>query len=326
MACRHARFDGYGQRDRAASGAVTSAKRILTLLALTAATLSAVVVSGIGDAQATMPGLNGLIACSLDEGSGGEIYTMKADGTDLARLTHLDGNAIAPDWSPDGSRIAFWLEDQALYTMAADGSELQEVAAPGGQAAFTPDGDHLVYAPGDPVIGHGIFLVRADGSDAPGHLLVDPFPSSDYANPEMSPDGQTITFDRDSGVYAVDVDGTDVRMLVSPSLKVVIKHDWAPDGSRIVFTPFYDYEQNPNVWTIGTDGTGVDKLTHATGARGAFAGSFSPDGQRIVFRAEYLERSRFRIFTMNADGSDKTQIAGLRVSPRFLDWGPSPST
>ena len=326
MACRGARFDDDAQHNRAAAGAVTSAKRTLALLAITAITLSAVVVSGTGAARATMPGVNGLIAFSLDKGSGGEIYTIGADGTDLTRLTHLDGNAIAPDWSPDGSRIAFWLEDQASYTMAADGSDLQVVTTPGGQAAFTPDGEHLVYAPGDPQIGHGIFLVRADGSDAPGHLLVDPFPDSDYWNPEMSPDGQTITFDRDSGVYAVDVDGTDVRMLVSTGLKVVIKHDWAPDGSRIVFTPFYDYEQNPNVWTIGTDGTGVDKLTHATGARGAFAGSFSPDGQRIVFRAEYLDRSRFRIFTMNADGSDKTLIAGLRVSPRFLDWGASPST
>ena len=63
-----------------------------------------------------MPGANGLIPFSLDKGSGGEIYTIEADGADLTRLTHLDGNAIAPDWSPDGSRIAFWLEDQALYT------------------------------------------------------------------------------------------------------------------------------------------------------------------------------------------------------------------
>jgi Tol biopolymer transport system component len=118
--------------------------------------------------------------------------------------------------------------------MNADGSDLQEVTTPGGQAAYTPNGDHLVYTPGDPEIGHGIFLVLADGSDAPGHLLADPFPESDYGNPEMSPDGQTVTFNRDSGVFAVDVDGTDARMLVSSRLFVVIKHDWAPDGSRIV--------------------------------------------------------------------------------------------
>jgi Tol biopolymer transport system component len=119
-------------------GSVTSAKRILALLAVTGTMLSVVVVSGGGSARATMPGANGGIAFSLDKGSGGEIYTIEADGTDLTRLTYMDGNAIAPDWSPDGSRIAFWLEDQALYTMGADGSELQEVTTLGGQAAFTP--------------------------------------------------------------------------------------------------------------------------------------------------------------------------------------------
>ena len=58
----------------------------------------------------------------------------------LQRLTHLDGNAIAPDWSPDGTRIVFWLEDQALYVMNRHGGGLHEVTSSGGQAAFTPTG------------------------------------------------------------------------------------------------------------------------------------------------------------------------------------------
>jgi Tol biopolymer transport system component len=299
-------------------------KRLLTLLAVATMSLVAVEGSGGGSARATLPGKNGLIAFSLDKGSGGEIYTIHADGTDLSRLTHLNGNAIAPDWSPDGSRIAFWLEDRTLYTMAADGSDLRAVTSPGGQPAFTPDGQHLLYTPGDPDVGHGIFLVRTDGSDAPGHLLADPFPESDYADPEMSPDGGTITFDRDSGIFAIDADGTHPRMLVSSSLHVVIVHDWAPDSSGIVFTPFAEYEQNPNVWRLGTDGTGVDKLTRATGTHGAFAGGYSPDGVWIVFRVENLDRGRFRIFKMHSDGTDRTRIAGLPFSPRFLDWGAQP--
>lgn len=98
-------------------------------------------------------------------------------------------------------------------------------------------------------------------------------------------------------------------MLVSSSLKLVIKHDWAPDGSRIAFTPFYDCEQNPNLMTIGTDGTGLDKLTHANRCHGAFVGSYSPDGTWIVFRVENPDRGRFRIFKMHSDGSDRTLAA-----------------
>lgn len=52
-----------------------------------------------------------------------------------------------PTGRRDGTWITFWLEDQAVYVINADGSDLHVVTAPGGQAAFTPDGDHLVYEP-----------------------------------------------------------------------------------------------------------------------------------------------------------------------------------
>lgn len=277
-------------------------------------------------AIATMPGESGRIAFSLDRGLGGEIYTIRPDGAGLRRLTHLDGNAIAPDWSPDGSQIVFWLEDQALYIMNSDGSDLHEVTAPGGQAAFTLDGNHLVYSGGNEEEGSGIFLMLADGSDAPGQrLTTNPVPDSVDANPEVSPDGQTLTFVRDNGVFAADIDGSDVRELVSPELNVVIKHDWAPDGSRIVFTQPYDYATNPNVMAIEPDGSGIEMLTHATGPRGVFVGTYSPNGRWIVIRVENLDRERFRIFKMRPDGSDRTLLVELSSSPRFLDWGSAPS-
>ncbi|HET6715162.1 MAG TPA: hypothetical protein VFI59_15830 [Actinomycetota bacterium] len=297
-------------------------RRLITLLTITGiAALAMVSIAGPA-ALATMPGQNGRIAFSLDRGSGGEIYTIRADGTDLRRLTHLDGNAIAPDWSPDGTRIVFWLEDQALYVMNRHGGGLHEVTTPGGQAAFTPDGNHLVYSGGRRR--NGIFLMRADGSDAPGRrLTTNPLPAAEGgdANPEVSPDGRTVTFLRENGLFAVDIDGTDVRELVSPNLLLVIKHDWAPDGSRIVFTSPYDYSRNPNVFAIDPDGSDPEMLTSATGKLGAFVGTYSPNGRKIVVRVENLDHERFRIFKMRPDGSDRTLIAALPASPRFLDWG-----
>ncbi|MGZ8582561.1 MAG: hypothetical protein ACXWXN_04785 [Actinomycetota bacterium] len=35
----------------------------------------------------------------------------------------------------------------------------------------------------------------------------------------------------------------------------------------------------------------------------------------------FRDRERFRIFKMRPDGSDRTLIAALPASPRFLDWG-----
>jgi TolB protein len=55
------------------------------------------------------------------------IATINADGTDLTRLTPLDGNNNYPVWSPDGQYIAFvgtQSFDQVLYVMKADGSKI----------------------------------------------------------------------------------------------------------------------------------------------------------------------------------------------------------
>jgi Tol biopolymer transport system component len=46
--------------------------------------------------------------CGSDECSyNGELYVMDADGGNAVRLTRSEGDDLAPDWSPDGSRIAF---------------------------------------------------------------------------------------------------------------------------------------------------------------------------------------------------------------------------
>ena len=89
-----------------------------------------------------------------------------------------------------------------------------------------------------------------------------------------------------------------------------------------MYTSPYDYSRNPNVFAIDPDGSDPEMLTHATGPRGAFVGTYSPNGRKIVIRVENLDRGRFRIFKMRPDGSDRTLITELSFSPRFLDWGP----
>src|SRR5262245_24390334 len=103
----------------------------------------AAVAGVVPAAHATSPGHNGGIAFAMDLGDGAQIYTIQPDGSALTQLTSVDGSVGSPDWSPDGTRIAFGVEDAGLYVMDADGGGLHEVAASGGQPAFTPDGHHL---------------------------------------------------------------------------------------------------------------------------------------------------------------------------------------
>ncbi|NIR36917.1 MAG: hypothetical protein GWN79_09475, partial [Actinobacteria bacterium] len=54
----------------------------------------------------------------------GDLYLMNADGTGVVRLTTDPSGDFDPDWSPDGSRIAFWSRrdgNPEIYVMNADG-------------------------------------------------------------------------------------------------------------------------------------------------------------------------------------------------------------
>ena len=53
----------------------------------------------VAPADAAFPGRNGRIAFYMDRGSGAEIYTMRPDGADVRRLTHLDVSVERPQSS-----------------------------------------------------------------------------------------------------------------------------------------------------------------------------------------------------------------------------------
>lgn len=309
-------------------------RRLAPVVTVAGMSLLGLVAVGGPVARATTPGTNGLIAFAADAGTGPQIYSIEPDGSDLRQLTHVDGEATSPDWSPDGQRIAFELDDAThagIAIMNADGSDLHDLTPTGfqNQPAFTPDGHHLVYECGDCPGGDGVFLMRDDGSDAPGlRLSTNPFADEGDSNPEVSPDGLTVTFVRHQvdgelqALFAVDIDGSNERQVAPYTLEVGIKHDWAPDGSRIVVTTHADFPDrlSPDVATIRPDGKGLLMLTRYTGGKvGAFAGSYSPDGRWIVFRLQ--SQGNFGLWTMSPDGGNRRLIGTFPFAPRFIDWG-----
>lgn len=74
-----------------------------------------------------------LIAFGSDRNSssqfGGDIYVMRANGSDVRRIT-FDDSAYAPVWSPDGCGIAFnsgVSGTSQIYVMGSDGSNLRQL-------------------------------------------------------------------------------------------------------------------------------------------------------------------------------------------------------
>jgi dipeptidyl aminopeptidase/acylaminoacyl peptidase len=77
---------------------------------------------------------------------------MRLDGSGLAQLTSNAGANFYPNWSPDGSRLAFNSNrdgDWDIYVMNADGSQVRQlVNAPGldDKPQWSPDGTRIGFA------------------------------------------------------------------------------------------------------------------------------------------------------------------------------------
>ena len=295
-------------------------------------------------AWATFPGANGQItfaALPTPGAPGMQIYTIEPNGTGLRQITHLDGNATSPHWSPDGTRIVFELDHPtgeplcSVEIMNADGSGLTDLT--GSQngcdatPSFSPDGTRIVFEHFDDITNvDAIWSMNTSGADR--HLITTGTDNGVTA-PEVSPDGTTLSFVDANGqnfgqaLFTAHIDGTGLRQLTPFTLDVGIKLSWAPDGSRITLTPHANFDDHfsPNVATINPGGSALRYLTHYNaGGAAAFTGSYSPDGQWIVFRHQTKSTSTFGLFKIRPDGTQRALIAELPFAPRFIDWGTHP--
>jgi Tol biopolymer transport system component len=274
--------------------------------------------------SATFPDRNGLIAFQAQTEDGVQIFTVRPNGHDLRQITHVDGDAAGPEWSPDGLRIAFSLNDCETVVMDADGGDLSVIASDPdlcqNDPSWTPDGSRLVYDRFDFAIEvEQIWSMKPDGSDR--KFVAD----GGGADPNVSPDGQKLSFKSQStgALLVQNMDGTGL-VQVSPTISVAYKSDWAPDGQHLVLSDNSDPGPTDavNIATVRPDGTDFQYLTHYTGPIRAWVGTYSPDGQWIVFR---LERDGLNtLYRIRPDGTDLHPI--LRAStfrPRNIDWGPA---
>src|SRR3712207_256610 len=87
------------------------------------------------EAEATFPGQNGKFAFASDRTTGEvvdnpegdfEIFSVRVDGAGLTQLTKNGARDSQPDFSPDGTKIAFVSDRDfrpGIYTMKANGSQ-----------------------------------------------------------------------------------------------------------------------------------------------------------------------------------------------------------
>ena len=257
-----------------------------------------------------------------------DIWIADMDGSNQLDLTGpaaIGGINCRPDWSPDGSQIAF---------MRCD---------------FDPSS-------GIPCSqGFAVWVINADGTEA--HQASPSYPENpDYPNCEINcwaPNGYRLLatmWDPSGGVeefvFTFDSDGTDVEVVPG----IISACDWSPDGSQIASDRSEpgELDGDSGVWrqlvVADADGTGAvrvlyekfisDAAARAAGSPGdttEWAGpmypKWSPDGERIAFLGvgrytapgPYFRR-QVEVWIYDLETGDVTEITDDLGADHELSW------
>ncbi len=191
------------------------------------------------------------IAFCSDRSGGFQIWAMKKNGSDLRQLTNV-GFAWFPDYSPDGSKIAFSGQagtdpNDEVFVMNADGSHLTRLTAGTGNndwPAWSPDGHKLAFI-------------------------------SDRTGVEQ--------------VYTMKRNGADQTQLTFQAVSHDEVPDWSPDGRKIAYTQG-DIGVNEKIWVMKSNG--ADQHQVSSGNADDFGAAWSPDGRQIAFLRDDLNGDR----------------------------------
>ncbi len=251
------------------------------------------------------------------------------------RIRQISDQDIAmPQWSPSGSRIAYWGQGKStnrdIWTIPAGGGAPTQVTNDkhlDWNPVWSPDGKYLYFA-SDRTGTMNLWRVAIDEQTGKtlGQLEQVGTPSTYSQHFSFSRDGRSlayvelytqknlrrVAFDPARGV---PVGWPDV---VTNGSRWVLDPDISPDGDWLVCSSGGDEQED--LFLIRSDGAGERRpLTNdASKDRGP---RWSPDGKRIAF---YSDRSgAWEIWLINADGGDLRRITFTDEARTFFPlWSP----
>ncbi|MGB2862874.1 MAG: DPP IV N-terminal domain-containing protein [Sedimentisphaerales bacterium] len=181
----------------------------------------------------------------LSEGRG--LFTLPVSGGEPQLLVKTTGLGVVPQWSPDGSQLAY-AGGNDLYVIGAAGGQPRKIAhlQDSGRRStgwdnwtvrWSPDGKFIAalgYTP-KPGTGNGVFVVPASGGEL-RQLTPD---GPDYLEGiEWHPDGQRLSYnvcEHESQTRQAYMDGRPPTLLVDHPDGWDYIGAWAPDGRRFFY-------------------------------------------------------------------------------------------
>lgn len=256
-----------------------------------------------------------------------DIYVMDFDGKNPKQITHHKSIAFAPNWSPDGTRVAYTVytrrkgkgKNPDLYEFDFRSDRIRLLSNRKGinsGASYSPDGRKIAMTMsflGNPEI----FLL--DRSSRKAERVTKSFGFD--VDPTWSPDGRKLAFvSSRTGkpmIFTMNRDGTDPKRLTFAG-RYNAAPSWSPQNNKIAFAGWKSGKFE--IFIMNTDGSKIERLTKGVGNNED--PSFSPDGNFIAFSSNRTGRKN--IYVMNIDGSFVKRLTygmGDCAAPK---WGPPP--
>jgi len=270
------------------------------------------------------------ITFSMSRDEATELWVVDSDGENLRRLTNHGQIVLSPTWFPDGSRIAFSLQNmQTGETRIRElnlrsGREWILEPGRGGQhmtPAYSPDGRTLAFS----ILGdtRGIFTWNVERDCC---LQTVQSGRWDDLTPSWSPDGRRIVFNSNRlgvgspQIYVVPAGGGEPT-LVSPYRFGQSGHytspEWSPTGDRVAFHGRIGQGRyHILVSDVARAGSRVAQLTFEGNNEDP---SWAPDGRHIAFVGE--RSYGFGLYVVDTvTGTTRPVLLGIRA--KVPKWSP----
>lgn len=209
------------------------------------------------------------------------IMSLNTASGELLALTDRESQSLSPQWSPDGTRLAYISDmdgDYEIYAMDMDSGAVQQVTDNEYRdtgCLWLPDSRRIVYAA---IVEQTIRMLIVDLDTG----ITEPVSQALSTNtfPMWSPDDQQLAYavwdDSGTEIYVVEMLTNESRLLFSVDAQIGLRLQWSSDGGYITF------QLNGEIYVLNAQ-TGERVGIVGSGAQIEYSPVWAPDGDRLAF-------------------------------------------
>ncbi|MEM9000631.1 MAG: S9 family peptidase [Bacteroidota bacterium] len=264
----------------------------------------------------------------MKDRSWGNLWMIRADGSEHHKLTSREVSESSARWSPSGDRIAFasstddGTEVYVYWVRSGKTARLSQLPFSPSSLTWSPDGSQLAFSMNVAV--QAPVLAKMPKKPK-GAKWAEPPRITDRVYHEA--DGRGYIKPGFNHIFVMSSDGGAPRQLTSGNWHHQGTLSWSPDGSGIYFSAnrVEDWEyrfRNSEIYSVTVASGEIKSLTDRDGPD--YSPQVSPNGKYIAYISNEDLRQAYQVrklHVMNADGSNQRSISdALDRSVSGVTW------